>query len=273
MLWIFWLILGFIVLFIIIKAVVIVKQYEGGLIFRLGKVIGKLKPGVNIIIPFLDVPVKVDLRTKVTDIPPQDMITKDNAVVRVDAIIYYRVVDVEKALLEVEDYEYAIINLAQTTLRAIIGNMELDEVLNKREYINSKLLEILDKETDAWGVRVEKVEVKEIDPPEDIKNAMAQQMKAERLKRAAILEAEGEKQSRILKAEGIAESLRIEAEGRAKAIKIVAEAAREYFKDEAQIYQALEVAKVVLKDNSKYIISENILDLAKNFINKEKVKK
>ncbi len=266
---IIWLILGIIVLFILIKAIVIVKQYEGGLIFRLGKVVGKLRPGVNIIIPFLDVPVKVDLRTRVTDIPPQEMITKDNAVVKVDAVIYYRVIDVEKALLEVENYEYAIINLAQTTLRAIIGSMELDEVLNKREYINSKLLEILDKETDIWGVRVEKVEVKEIDPPEDIKNAMAQQMKAERLKRAAILEAEGEKQSRILKAEGIAESLRIEAEGRAKAIKIVAEAAREYFKDEAQLYKALEVANEVLKNNSKFVVSENILEFANNIIKKK----
>ncbi len=253
----FWLILGIIVLFIIVKAIVIVNQYEGGLIFRLGKVVGKLKPGINIIIPFLDVPIKVDMRTRVTDIPPQEMITKDNAVVKVDAVVYYRVVDVERAILEVEDYEYAIINLAQTTLRAIIGSMELDEVLNKREYINSKLLEILDRETDAWGVKIEKVEVKEIDPPEDIKNAMAQQMKAERLKRAA-----------ILKAEGIAESLRIEAEGKAKAIQIVAEAAREHFKDEAQLYKALEVANNVLKDNAKYVISENVLEIAKNFVKK-----
>ncbi|MCQ6253491.1 SPFH domain-containing protein [Methanocaldococcus sp.] len=268
----FWLILGLILLFIIIKSIIIVNQYEGGLIFRLGRVIGKLKPGINIVIPFLDVPVKIDMRTMVIDIPPQEMITKDNAVVKVDAVVYYRVIDVERAILEVEDYEYAIINLAQTTLRAIIGSMELDEVLNKREYINSKLLEILDRETDPWGVKIEKVEVKEIDPPEDIKNAMAQQMKAERLKRAAILEAEGEKQSRILKAEGIAESLRIEAEGQAKAIQIVAEAARNYFKDEAQLYKSLEVANNVLKDNTKYVISENILNIVKNFIKNEKNK-
>jgi regulator of protease activity HflC (stomatin/prohibitin superfamily) len=269
----FWIILGVIALFIIVKAIVIVNQYEGGLVFRLGRVIGKLKPGINIIIPFLDVPVKVDIRTRVTDVPPQEMITKDNAVVKVDAVVYYRVIDVEKAILEVEDYEYAIINLAQTTLRAIIGSMELDEVLNKREYINSKLLEILDRETDAWGVRIEKVEVKEIDPPEDIKNAMAQQMKAERLKRAAILEAEGEKQSRILRAQGIAESLRIEAEGQAKAIQIVAEAARQYFKDEAQLYKALEVTSNILKDNTKYVISENILDVVKNLIKKDRENK
>ncbi|ADG13939.1 band 7 protein [Methanocaldococcus infernus ME] len=266
---IFWLIIGVLVLFIIIKSIVIVNQYEGGLIFRLGKVIGKLKPGINIIIPFLDVPVKIDLRTRVVNVPVQEMITKDNAVVKVDAIVYYRVIDVERAILEVEDYEYAIINLAQTTLRAIIGSLELDEVLNKREYINSKLLEVLDRETNQWGVRVEKVEVKEIDPPQDIKEAMAQQMKAERLKRAAILEAEGEKQARILKAQGIAESYRIEAEGQAKAIQIVAEAARQYFKDEAQLYKALEVTNNVLKDNSKYIISENILDFAKRFIKKD----
>ncbi|ENN95666.1 hypothetical protein J422_06638 [Methanocaldococcus villosus KIN24-T80] len=265
---IFWIILGILVLIIITRSIVVVKQYEGGLIFRLGKVAGRLIPGINFIIPFIDVVQKVDLRTRVVDIPPQEMITKDNAVVRVDAVVYYRVIDVIKALLEVEDYEYAIINLAQTTLRAIIGSMELDEVLNKREYINSKLLEILDKETDPWGVRIEKVEVKEIDPPQDIKEAMAQQMKAERLKRAKILEAEGEKQSRILKAQGIAESLKIEAEGKAKAIQIVAEAARNYFKEEAQLYKALEVANNVLKENSKYIISENVLDLAKNIIKK-----
>ncbi|MBW9220413.1 SPFH/Band 7/PHB domain protein, partial [Methanothermococcus sp. SCGC AD-155-N22] len=121
-------------------------------------------------------------------------------------------------------------------------------------------------DTDAWGVRVEKVELREIEPPEDIKNAMTQQMKAERLKRAAILEAEGEKQSKILKAEGVAESLRIEAEGQAKAIKIVAEAAQQYFKNEAQLYKALEVANTVLKDNSKFVISESVLDVAKNLL-------
>jgi regulator of protease activity HflC (stomatin/prohibitin superfamily) len=168
----------------------------------------------------------------------------------------------------VQNYEYAIVNLAQTTLRAIIGSMELDEVLNKREFINSKLLETLDKDTDAWGVKVEKVELREIEPPQDIKNAMTQQMKAERLKRAAILEAEGEKQSKILKAEGIAESLRIEAEGQAKAIKIVAEAAQKYFKDEAQLYKALDVTNTVLKENTKYIISENIMDVAKKLVKK-----
>lgn len=262
----FWLIIGLIVLYIVIKSVVIINQYESGLVFRLGKVSGLLHPGVNIIIPFIEYPVKVDMRTKVIDIPPQEMITKDNATVSIDAVVYYRVVDVKRALLEVQDYEYAIINLAQTTLRAIIGSMELDEVLNKREYINSKLLETLDRDTDAWGVRVEKVELREIEPPEDIKNAMTQQMKAERLKRAAILEAEGEKQSKILKAEGVAESLRIEAEGQAKAIKIVAEAAQKYFKDEAQLYKALEVANTVLKDNSKFVISESVLDVAKNLL-------
>ena len=262
----FWIIVGLIVLYIVIKSIVIIKQYESGLVFRLGKVSRLLRPGVNLIIPFIEYPVKVDMRTKVIDIPPQEMITKDNATVSIDAVVYYRVVDVKRALLEVQDYEYAIINLAQTTLRAIIGSMELDEVLNKREYINSKLLETLDRDTDAWGVRVEKVELREIEPPEDIKEAMTQQMKAERLKRAAILEAEGEKQSKILKAEGVAESLRIEAEGHAKAIKIVAEAAQKYFKEEAQLYKALEVANTVLKNNSKFVISENILDVARNLL-------
>ena len=264
----FWLIVGLMVLYIIIKSVVIVNQYELGIIFRLGKVSRVLKPGVNILIPLIEVPVRVDIRTKVIDIPPQEMITRDNAAVSIDAVIYYRVVDVKRALLEVQNYEYAIVNLAQTTLRAMIGSMELDEVLNKREFINSKLLETLDKDTDAWGVKVEKVELREIEPPQDIKDAMTQQMKAERLKRAAILEAEGEKQSKILKAEGIAESLRIEAEGQAKAIKIVAEAAQQYFKDEAQLYKALDVTSTVLKENTKYIISENIMDVAKKLIKK-----
>lgn len=265
----FWIIVGLIVMYILIKSVVIVNQYEMGLIFRLGKVAGILKPGVNIIIPLIDVPIKVDVRTKVIDIPPQEMITKDNAAVTIDAVIYYRVVDVDRALLEVQNYEYAIINLAQTTLRAIIGSMELDGVLDRREYINSKLLDTLDKDTDAWGVRVEKVELREIEPPKDIKDAMTQQMKAERLKRAAILEAEGEKQSKIIKAEGIAQSLRIEAEGQAKAIKIVAEAAQQYFKDEAQLYKALDVTSLVLKDNTKYVISENVMDIAKKFVKQQ----
>jgi len=262
----FWFIIGLIFLYIIIKSIVIINQYESGIVFRLGKVSRLLTPGINILIPLIETPVVVDMRTKVIDIPPQEMITRDNAAVSIDAVIYYRVVDVKRALLEVQNYEYAIINLAQTTLRAMIGSMELDEVLNRREYINSKLLESLDMDTDSWGVKVEKVELREIEPPQDIKNAMTQQMKAERLKRAAILEAEGEKQSKILKAEGIAESLRIEAEGQAKAIKIVADAAQHYFKNEAQLYKALEVTNTVFKDNTKYIISENILDVAKNLL-------
>ena len=187
----FWLIVGLMVLYIIIKSVVIVNQYELGIIFRLGKVSRVLKPGVNILIPLIEEPVRVDVRTKVIDIPPQEMITRDNAAVSIDAVIYYRVVDVKRALLEVQNYEYAIVNLAQTTLRAMIGSMELDEVLNKREFINSKLLETLDKDTDAWGVKVEKVELREIEPPQDIKDAMTQQMKAERLKRAAIWRQKG----------------------------------------------------------------------------------
>ena len=259
---------GLILLYITVKSMVIVNQYELGLVFRLGKVSRVLSPGVNILIPLIENPVRVDVRTKVIDVPSQEMITRDNAAVSIDAVVYYRVIDVKRALLEVQNYQYAIINLTQTTLRAIIGSMELDEVLNNREYINTKLSETLDKDTDAWGVKVEKVELREIEPPVDIKNAMTQQMKAERLKRAAILESEGEKQSKILKAEGIAQSLRIEAEGQAKAIKIVAESAQQYFKDEAQLYKALEVSRDVLKDNTKYVISENIIDIAKKFIKK-----
>ncbi|MCS3901879.1 SPFH domain-containing protein [Methanococcus voltae] len=268
--WLLLPIVGLIILFIIIKSVVIVNQYELGLIFRLGKVVGSLRPGVNLIIPFIDNAIKVDVRTKVIDVPPQEMITRDNAGVTTDAVIYYRVMDVNRAVLEVQNYQYAIVNLAQTTLRAIIGSLELDEVLNKREFINNKLLESLDKDTDSWGVKVEKVELREIDPPTDIKNAMTQQMKAERLKRAAILEAEGERQSKILRAQGNAESIKIEAEGQAKAIQTVAEAAQMYFKEEAQLYKSLDVANSVLKENSKYIISENIMDVAKNFLNSKK---
>ncbi len=262
---------GLVILFILSKTIVIINQYESGLVFTLGKVSRMLYPGVNILIPLIETPVKVDVRTNVIDVPSQEMITRDNAAVSIDAVVYYRVVDVKRALLEVQNYEYAIINLTQTTLRAIIGSMELDEVLNNREYINTKLSETLDQDTDAWGVKVEKVELREIEPPADIKNAMTQQMKAERLKRAAILEAEGEKQSKILKAEGIAESFRIEAEGQAKAIKLVAEAAQQYFKGDAQLYKALEVSDKVLKDNTKFVISENILDVANNFI-KSKIK-
>ncbi|CAF30592.1 SPFH domain-containing protein [Methanococcus maripaludis] len=264
----FWLnlLLGIFLLVLIIKSVIIVNQFELGLIFRLGKVRGRLNPGVNFIIPFIDVPIKVDVRTKVIDVPPQEMITRDNAGVRIDAVIYYRVMDVNRAILEVQNFQYAIINLAQTSLRAIIGSLELDDALNKREFINSQLLETLDRDTDAWGVKVEKVELREIEPPTDIKNAMTQQMKAERLKRAAILEAEGEKQSKILKAQGTAESMKIEAEGQAKAIQIVAESAQNYFKNEAQLYKALDVTSNTLKDNTKFVISENIMDVAKKFI-------
>jgi regulator of protease activity HflC (stomatin/prohibitin superfamily) len=195
------------------SGVVIVQPYEQGLQVRLGQYVGRMNPGFRWIIPFVSHAIKLDLRTTVMEIPSQEVITKDNSPTNVDAIVYIRVVDPEKAYFEVANYRMATVALAQTTLRGVIGDMELDEVLYNRDVINTKLRDILDRETDQWGVKVERVEIKEVDPIEAVKNAMTEQTAAERARRAAILRADGEKRSAILKAEGLRQSMILEAEG------------------------------------------------------------
>ena len=195
--------MSYTVIFLIILAVLflataikILNEYERGVVFRLGRVMSRAKgPGLIIIIPVVDRLVKISLRLVAMDVPPQDVITRDNVSVKVNAVIYFRVMDSIKAVVEVENYLYATSQLAQTTLRSVCGQAELDELLSDREKINSQLQEILDKHTDPWGVKVTTVEVKHIDLPQDMQRAMARQAEAERERRAKVINAEGEHQA------------------------------------------------------------------------------
>lgn len=183
------------VLLILSSAIRILKEYERGVIFRLGRIINAKGPGLILLIPIIDKMVKVSLRTVVHDVPEQDIITKDNVSVKVNAVVYFRVMDPTKAVVEVEDYYYATSQLAQTTLRSILGESELDELLSNREKINLDLQAILDKHTDPWGIKVSQVEIKHVDLPTEMQRAMAKQAEAERERRAKIINAEGEFQA------------------------------------------------------------------------------
>uniref|UniRef100_A0A7C2PLB7 Slipin family protein n=1 Tax=candidate division WOR-3 bacterium TaxID=2052148 RepID=A0A7C2PLB7_UNCW3 len=189
-------------LYIVILAVVILasmirilREYERAVIFRLGRLIGVKGPGLIILIPFIDKMVKVSLRTVVLDVPPQDVITKDNVSVKVNAVVYFRVMDAAKAVVEVENYAYATSQIAQTTLRSVLGEVELDELLAQREELNHRLQKIIDTQTDPWGVKVSAVEIKHVDLPQEMQRAMAKQAEAERERRAKIISAEGEYQA------------------------------------------------------------------------------
>jgi regulator of protease activity HflC (stomatin/prohibitin superfamily) len=185
-------VLGLIFLMMAIK---VLNEYERGVIFRLGRVIDHKGPGLIILIPVIDRMVRVSLRTVAMDVPPQDVITRDNVSVKVNAVIYFRVMDPTRAVIEVENYLYATSQLAQTTLRSVCGQSELDELLAEREKINHELQEILDRQTDPWGVKVSAVEVKHIDLPSEMQRAIARQAEAERERRAKIIGAEGEFQA------------------------------------------------------------------------------
>jgi len=217
--------IAFVFLFVYIAAAIrIIRPYEKGVVERLGKYQRTYEPGLHIIIPFLDRVTKADMRENVVDVPPQEVITKDNVVVTVDAVVYYEATDPVKLIYNVANFYIAATKLAQTNLRNVIGEMQLDESLTSREKINAALRQILDDATDKWGVRVVRVELQRIEPPKDVTEAMHRQMKAERTKRALILEAEGDKQAAITRAEGSKQATILEAEGRATAIKEVAEA-------------------------------------------------
>ena len=177
------------------SAIKVMNEYERGVIFRLGRVIGAKGPGLIILIPVVDRMVRVDMRTITMDVPPQDVITRDNVSIKVNAVVYFRVLDANAAVIKVENYLYATSQLAQTTLRSVCGQVELDEILSEREKINVNLQEILDRSTDAWGIKVSHVEVKQIDLPEEMKRAIAKQAEAERERRAKVIAAEGEFQA------------------------------------------------------------------------------
>jgi regulator of protease activity HflC (stomatin/prohibitin superfamily) len=189
-------IFGFIVVLYLISSIKILNEYERGVIFRLGKLLGTPKgPGVILVFAPIDRIVRVSLRTIVLDVPPQDVITRDNVSVKVNAVVYFRVMDPNRAIVEVESYHYATSQLAQTTLRSVLGEVELDDLLSQREQLNQQLQRILDLHTDPWGIKVSAVEVKHVDLPADMQRAMARQAEAEREKRAKIIHAEGELQA------------------------------------------------------------------------------
>ena len=183
------------VIFFLSAALRILKEYERGVIFRLGRIINAKGPGLIILIPIVDKMLKVSLRLVAMDVDPQDVITRDNVSVKVNAVIYFRVIDPVKAIVEVENYSYAMSQLAQTTLRSVCGQAELDDLLSEREKINTKLQEILDTHTDPWGIKVATVELKHIDLPTEMQRAMARQAEAERERRAKVINAEGEFQA------------------------------------------------------------------------------
>jgi len=274
-----------VVLFVIavvtlLKAATTVSQYERGIVERFGQYKETLDPGLRFIVPFIDsIAERIDMRETVIDIAPQAVITKDNVAVTVDAVIYYVVTDPKAIRYEIANFRFAISKLAQTNLRNLIGDMTLDQTLTARDKINTALRDTLDEATDKWGVKVVRVEVQKIDPPQDIADAMSKQMKAEREKRATILsaeaykekqilEAEGDKKNAILTAEGARESAILRADGEAKAIEKVSRAAEEFFIGNAQVLKQLEVTQASLQDNTKIVVSDqskliNILDMLK----------
>lgn len=225
------------VLFVVFlaSAVRIVRPYQRGVVERLGRYYATVDPGLRLIFPFIDKLRIVDMREQVIDVPPQEVITSDNVVVSVDAVVYYEPTDPQRLIYNVANFLLAITKLAQTNLRNLIGDMQLDQALTSRDKINTNLRDILDDATDTWGVRVKRVEIQRIDPPVDVMNAMHEQMKAERTRRATVTTAEGQRQAEITRAEGEqqaailrAEAVRqqqiLEAEGAAAAVRALADA-------------------------------------------------
>jgi regulator of protease activity HflC (stomatin/prohibitin superfamily) len=272
-------ILAIVVLATLAKSVTTIRQAEKGIVERFGRYKETLDPGLRFLVPYVDsLRARIDMRETVLDIEPQAVITKDNVGITVDAVVYYFVTDAKAVRYEVANFHVAMSKLAQTNLRNLVGDMTLDETLGSRERINSSLRTTLDEATDKWGVKVTRVEVKEILPPNDITVAMSKQMKAEREKRATILdaeayrqkkilEAEGDKQNAILVAEGDRQSAILRAEGEAKAIENVSNAASEFFVGNAQLLKQLEVTQAALQHNTKLVISDqsrliNVLGLS-----------
>ena len=246
------------------RSVEIVNAYERRVLTVFGEYRKLLEPGINFVPPFVSRTYPFDLRTQTLDIPHQEAITRDNSPVRADAIVYIRVMDAKRAFLEVEDYHQAVLNLAQTTLRAVLGDMELDETLSKRSDINARIRHQLDEPTDEWGIRVEAVEVREVSPSEDVQQAMEQQTGAERRRRATILEAQGQRRSAIERAEGDKKAVIIQAQGQKQsrileaqgdAISIVLRArAAESMGERAIIEQGMETLQSIGESDSTTVV-------------------
>lgn len=234
------LVFALILIFLMVKSV---PQGEEWTVERFGRYTRTLTPGLNFVIPVFDkVGAKLNMMETLLDIDSQEVITRDNAMVRADAVAFFQIVDAARSAYEVKDLERALNNLAMTNIRTVIGSMDLDEVLSNRDTINTRLLGVIDAASSPWGIKVTRVEIKDLAPPPDINEAMARQMKAERLKRAEILQAEGEKQAAILKAEGVRESLIREAEGRRQAAFLDAEARERAAQAEAEATRMVSVA-------------------------------
>jgi regulator of protease activity HflC (stomatin/prohibitin superfamily) len=230
-------VVGFLLFVIAASAINIVRPYERGVVERLGRFRTTADPGLRLVLPFIDRMTKVDMREQVVDVPPQEVITSDNVVVSVDAVVFHETTDAQRSVYNIANFELAVTKLAQTNLRNVVGDMQLDDALTSRDLINERLREILDDATDKWGVRVVRVEIQRIDPPPDVVDSMHNQMKAERNRRAVVTEAsgvreaaiaraEGDKQAAILEAEGHRQSVVLNAQGDAEAVERLADAER-----------------------------------------------
>ncbi|MFC6974251.1 SPFH domain-containing protein [Halomicroarcula sp. GCM10025709] len=257
---------------LVYSSVVIIRPYQQGAYTVLGTYRGLLDQGIHFIYPFVSDVTRFDMRTQTLDVPRQEAITRDNSPVTADAVVYIKVMDPKKAFLEVDNYERAVSNLAQTTLRAVLGDMELDDTLNKRQEINSRIRKELDEPTDEWGVRVESVEVREVNPSKDVQQAMEQQTSAERKRRAMILEAQGErrsaietaegdKQSNIIRAQGEKQSQILEAQGDAISTVLRAKSA-ESMGERAVIDKGMEtLAEIGQGESTKFILPQELTSL------------